>query len=322
MTAFEGYPRLLGDVGATNARWVWQAAPSPTLPAPRTYRCDDFASIEALIDRCLADEAGAHPRSVAFGIATPVDGDQVAMTNRDWNFSIAGLQARLGAERCLVLNDFAALAAGLPGLRDADLRHLGGGPARAGAPRVVLGPGSGLGVAALVTADGGRETVVEGEGGHATLAPGDAREDALLARLRDTFGHVSAERALSGPGLVNLYRALCSLDGRMPDARTPAEVTARAQAGTDAACVEAMQHFTGLLGSVAGNLALAFGARAGVYLGGGIVPRLGSAFDALMFRARFEAKGRFAGYLQRIPTYLITAPAPALDGIARALDRR
>ena len=220
-----------------------------------------------------------------------------------------------------MLNDVAALAAGLPCLRDDDLRRIGGGAAVPGAPRVVLGPGSGLGVAALITTDDGREIVVEGEGGHATLAPGDAREDALLARLRDAFGHVSGERALSGPGLVNLYRALCEIDGRRPDEITPADVTARAQAGTDPACVEAMQCFCGLLGSVASNLALAFGARGGVYIGGGIVPRLGSAFDAALFRARFEAKGRFGTYLQRIPTFVIASATTALDGAARTLDR-
>ena len=322
MTTAPGFPRLLGDVGATHARWVWQAAPSDLLPAARTYRCDDFESLEALIDRFLADEGAAHPSAVAFGIATPIDGgDRVAMTNRDWSFSIAALRSRLGADRCLVLNDFAALAAGLPCLRDEDLRPIGGGTAVPGAPRVVLGPGSGLGVAALITTDDGREIVVEGEGGHATLAPGDAREDALLARLRDAFGHVSGERALSGPGLVNLYRALCELDGRRPDELTPAEVTALAQAGSDPACVEAVQRFAGLLGSVAGNLALAFGARGGVYIGGGIVPRLGSAFDAELFRARFKAKGRFGAYLQRIPTFVSVSATAALDGAARALDR-
>ena len=325
MTAADGYPRLLGDVGATHARWAWQAAPGTALPAVRTYRCDDFESLAAVIGRFLADEGVARPRSVAFGIATPIDhGDRVAMTNRDWSFSIAELQAELGAERCLVLNDFAALAGGVSGLEESGLQRIGGAPtmALAGAPRVVLGPGSGLGVAALVGDHGGREIVVEGEGGHATIAPFDAREAALLEHLRGEFGHVSAERVLSGPGLVNLYRTLCAVDGRAAEALAPADVTARALAGSDPACAEAVQRFAGLLGSVAGNLALTFGARGGVYLAGGIVPRLGAAFDAALFRARFEAKGRFRGYLERIPVWLILAPGTALLGAARALDRR
>ncbi len=324
MTAADGYPRLLGDIGATHARWVWQAVPGAALPAARTLRCDDFESLAALIARFLADAGVARPRSVAFGIATPIDhGDRVTMTNRDWTFSIAELQAELGAERCLVLNDFAALAAGMSGLDDSGLRRLGRVQALAvpGAPRVVLGPGSGLGVAALLLDEGGREIVVEGEGGHATLAPGDAREAALLERLRAEFGHVSAERALSGPGLVNLYRALCGIDGRAADASlAPADVTARALAGTDPACAEAVQRFAGLLGSVAGNLALTFGARGGVYIAGGIVPKLGAAFDAALFRERFEAKGRFRAYLEAVPSWLVTAPGAALLGAARALD--
>ena len=319
MSAASGYPRLLGDVGATHARWVWQDAPSAARPAAQTYRCDEFDSIEALIARFMADARVARPRSVAFGIATPIAGDRVAMTNRAWSFSIAALQAALGAQRCLVLNDFAALAAGLPCLRESDLRRIGGGQAIPGAPRVVLGPGSGLGVAALVTDDGGREIVIEGEGGHATLAPGDAREGAVLDWLRAEFGHISAERALSGPGLVNLYRALCALDGRTAASFAPADISA--QAPTDPACAEALQCFAGLLGSVAGNLALTFGARGGVYVAGGIVPRLGGAFDAAAFRARFEAKGRFCAYLERIPTWVITSPAAALCGVTRALNR-
>ncbi|MEO6408420.1 MAG: glucokinase [Burkholderiaceae bacterium] len=319
MSPANGYPRLLGDVGATHARWVWQDAPSATLPQAQTYRCDEFASLEAVIARFMADRRVARPRCVAFGIATPIDGDRVAMTNREWTFSIAALQASLGAEQCLVLNDFAALAASLPCLGETDLRRIGGGQVQPGAPRVVLGPGSGLGVAALVTGDGGREIVVGGEGGHVTLAPGDAREAAVIDWLRAELGHVSAERALSGPGLVNLYRALCALDDRTAAPFAPADIPAHAS--TDPACAEALRRFAGLLGSVSGNLALTFGARAGVYVGGGIVPRLGGAFDSAIFRARFEAKGRFGPYLEPIPTWVITAPVPALRGAARALDR-
>ena len=231
MNAPSGYPRLLGDVGATHARWAWQGAPSTPgtpLPAARSYRCDDFSSLEALIARFMSDERVAGPHSVAFGIATPIGGDRVAMTNRAWTFSIAALQAALGAQRCVVLNDFAALAAGVPCVQESDLQRIGGQRAIAGAPRVVLGPGSGLGVAALVTGGDGREVVVEGEGGHATLAPDDAREDAVLPRLRDEFGHVSGERALSGPGLVNLYRAVCALDGTGAASFAPADIAAHA----------------------------------------------------------------------------------------------
>jgi glucokinase len=161
---------------------------------------------------------------------------------------------------------------------------------------------------------------VVGEGGHATLAAGNAREASLLAVMRERFGHVSAERALSGPGLVNLVEAACALDGEAAFDLTPADVIARGLAG-DARCGEALATFTALLGSVAGNLALTLGARGGVYIGGGIVPRLGAAFDTSPFRARFEDKGRFRAYLEKVATWVIVAEAPALVGAAHALER-
>ena len=200
------------------------------------------------------------------------------------------------------------------------MRPVGGGAAVAGTPRAVLGPGTGLGVAGLVPGGAGRLCIVAGEGGHVTLAAGTPREAAVLAQLQQRFGHASAERALSGPGLVNLYDAIGVLDARPTRTLQPDEVVTGALLGADPACREALQLFGALLGSEAGNLALTLGARGGVYLGGGIVPRLGTAFDALPFRERFEAKGRFRSYLERIPTFVITAPTPALQGAANALD--
>ena len=276
-----------------------------------------------MLERYFADTGAARPCRVAFGIATALTGDTVVMTNLAWTFSIVALQAALGAERLLVLNDFAAVAGALPRLAPHDLRRVGGGAALAGAPMVVLGPGSGLGVAGLLRGEGAgaRDRMIAGEGGHATLAAGNPREAAVIEHLRAGFGHASAERALSGPGLVNLYRAVCTLDGRAAERLAPADVTARALAGSDAACVEALDLFCALLGSVAGNLALTFGARGGVYIAGGIVPRLGSAFDASPFRVRFEAKGRFRDWLASIPTQVVVSTSAALLGAAEALDR-
>ena len=323
MTA-PGGPRLLGDVGATHARWGWQAAPGQAIESVRSYRCADFGSLQAVLERYFADTGAARPCRVAFGIATALTGDTVVMTNLAWTFSIVALQAALGAERLLVLNDFAAFAGALPRLAPHDLRRVGGGAALAGAPMAVLGPGSGLGVAGLLRGEGAgaRDRMIAGEGGHATLAAGNPREAAVIEHLRAGFGHASAERALSGPGLVNLYRAICTLDGRATERLAPADVTARALAESDAACVEALDLFCALLGSVAGNLALTFGARGGVYIAGGIVPRLGSAFDASPFRARFEAKGRFRDWLAGIPTQVVVSTSAALLGAAEALDRQ
>lgn len=289
----------------------------------RTLACTEFAGIDACIAQYLHLEGLAAPRRAAFGIATAVTGDCVQMTNHAWQFSIRSLQATLGVERLLVLNDFEALAHAVPGLEATDLRTIGGGVAAVGANLAVIGAGTGLGVSGLIPGGDGWVTVV-GEGGHATLAAGNAREASLLAVLREKFGHVSAERALSGPGLVNLYEALCAVDGKPAAALGPAEVVARGLAigaAHDAQCGETLHTFASLLGSVAGDLALTLGARGGVYVGGGIAPRLGSHLAKLPFRARFEGKGRFRAYMQAIPTWVITADAPALIGAARALER-
>jgi glucokinase len=324
----QGFPRLLGDVGGTNARWAWQSRSGEAPQQVRTLACNGFAAIDACIAEYLRLEGLPAPRHAGFGIATAIGGDEVQMTNHPWRFSIAALQATLGVERLVVLNDFEALAQAVPALGDAGLRAVGDGLAVASATKAankaVLGPGTGLGVSGLVADGHGGWSAVVGEGGHVTLAASNAREASLLAVLRERFAHVSAERALSGPGLVNLYEAICVLDGETARALAPAEVMTHALAtgaAHDAQCAEALQVFAALLGNVAGNLALTLGARGGVYIGGGIVPRLGAHFDALPFRSRFEDKGRFSGYLAQIPTWVITAEAPALLGAARALDR-
>jgi glucokinase len=286
----------------------------------RSLACSDFDSIAACLREYLRDQALPAPQQVGFGIATAVTGDVVAMTNHPWRFSIAGLRAELGIERLVVLNDFEALAHAVPVLGADALAAIGGGQAVAGANLAVIGPGTGLGVSGLVADGRGGWRVIVGEGGHVTLAAATAREASLLAVMRERFGHVSAERALSGPGLVNLYEAACILDGESARALEPADVMTRGLERSDVQCEEAVTTFAALLGNVAGNLALTLGARGGVYIGGGIVPRLGARFAELPFRERFESKGRFRGYLEAIPTRVITTDAPALVGAARALD--
>lgn len=318
------FPRLLGDVGGTNARWAWQPGPGAPLEHVRVLGCSNFDAIDGCIAHYLRSEGLSPPRAAAFGIATAVLGDSVAMTNHAWRFSITALQRALGVERLLVLNDFEALALALPALGPGDVQQLGGGTAVAGANLAVLGAGTGLGVAGLVANGQGGWNAVVGEGGHASLAATNAREDALLTVLRERFGHVSAERVLSGPGLLNLYAAVCTVNGVDPQPLEPADVLARGlgEGGPHCPrCVEALACFAAFLGSVAGNLALTLGARGGIYLGGGIAPRLGRHLERLPFRARFEDKGRFRAYLAAIPSWIVTAPAPALLGAAVALDR-
>ena len=323
--------RLLGDVGGTNARFAWQGGDDGPLNDVVTLPCAEFASLGHAITSYLTrigqlSTSGSGQRSgltwCAIGIANPVTGDHVQMTNHDWSFSIAALQRELNFERLVVINDFTALALALPDLAASDLQQLGGVAAVPGAPIALIGPGTGLGVSGLLPSNTpGQWVPLHGEGGHVTLAGSTEREIAVLALLRRDFGHASAERAVSGQGLVAVHVALCELDGRRLDDRLmPSQISDLALAGTDAQCVETLDMFCAFLGNVAGNLALTLGARGGVYIGGGIVPRLGETFARSRFRACFEEKGRFGPYLAQIPVFVINADvSPALLGAARAL---
>ncbi|MEE8248022.1 MAG: glucokinase [Alphaproteobacteria bacterium] len=316
-------PRLVADIGGTYGRFAlsWPGrAPEP----PGELICADYpelgAAIEAFLERRAPELA---PRQAALAVAGPVTGDVVQITNHPWRFSSQELRRRLGLERLVVINDFSALSLSLPHLSDAELRPIGGGAPVPGAPKAVLGPGTGLGVAGLVpTRDGWLP--LAGEGGHVDFVPGDEREVEILRRLKRRWDHVSAERLLSGPGLVSLYQILAKLEagavGEVPEAPTPEAVVEAARAAEDGVAGAALRTFCAVLGAVAGDLALTLGALGGVYLAGGIVPRLGAAFDERGFRRRFEAKGRFADYLARIPVYVVMAAHPTLLGLARCLD--
>ncbi|MCX7274565.1 MAG: glucokinase [Burkholderiales bacterium] len=316
------YPRLLGDVGGTNARFAWQQAADRPIVDVASLPCAQHASIEQAIRHYLSTHSREAPRAGAIGIANPVTGDRVQMTNHHWSFSISALRQSLGLTQLVVINDFTALALALPALPPSGLRPIGGGQAIARAPLAVLGPGTGLGVSGLLPSGDDGWIPISGEGGHVTLAAADERDAAVIDILRRRFGHASAERALSGPGLVNLRLACRELAGQPADERTPAQVLASARDGSDADSAAALDLFCGFLGGVAGNLALTLGAQGGVFLGGGIVPRMADELGASVFRERFESKGRFSGYLAAIPTTIIaTDDSPALIGAGRALDQ-
>jgi glucokinase len=315
------YPRLLGDVGGTNARFAWAQSVGSPLSDIVTYPCINTPTLEAALKAYLSSHQTTQPIYCALGIANPIVGDLVQMTNHHWSFSISALQKSLGFRQLLVINDFSALALSLPSLRQEDLQQVGGGKAVSGAPLALLGPGTGLGVSGLMVASGSVEAI-NGEGGHVSLAANNEFESAIVQRLQKRFGHASAERALSGPGLVNLYRAVCDISDAVAEDLLPSEVTKFALRKSNAECIQALQLFFAFLGSVAGNLALTLGARGGVYLGGGILPRLLDELHASMFRQRFESKGRFQSYLSEIPTFVIDAvDPPALIGASAALDR-
>ena len=315
------YPRLVGDIGGTNARFAWVDQPGAAPADMATYAAADFPTLLDAMKRYLAEHGKPAPRWCAIGIANPVVGDRVQMTNHHWSFSISQVQRELGAQRFLVVNDFTALALSLPLLGPGDLRQVGGSQPVAGAPCGLIGPGTGLGVSGLVpTLAGGATIPLNGEGGHVSLPAADDRDAAVIGQLRARFGHVSAERAVSGPGLVNLYLAVCALDGAAPQPYEAADVARQAICGDDPQCREALTLFCAFLGCVAGNLALTLGARGGMFIGGGIVPKLGDAFVQSPFRERFDSKGRFRDYLAPIPVYVVQATAPGLLGAARALD--
>jgi glucokinase len=319
MTAY----RLLADIGGTNARFALQAEGSGCADI-EVLACRDYDDIGAAMDAYLVRAAArGHAtggiRHAAVAIANPVEGDFVSMTNHHWRFSIAALRDARALDTLLVVNDFAALAMALPQLDGAGRERIGGADIAAvpGRPIGLIGPGTGLGVSGVVPAPGPGGTrwiALAGEGGHASFAPVTRQEVKILDALCEEYGHVSAERLLSGPGLEAIHRVLSG------ERLAAAAITARALDGTNAACRATVDVFCAVLGSVAGNVALTLGATGGMYIGGGIVPRLGSLFHASAFRARFEGKGRLQPYLARIPTWLVTEPYPALRGAAAMLD--
>jgi glucokinase len=310
---------LLADIGATNARFALLPAGARVAEQEAVLPVAAFPDIRAAIEHYLGGR-GVRPARAGIAIANPVAGDFVRMTNHDWHFSIEETRTRLGLDRLLVLNDFTALALSLPELSDDDKEQVGPGAPVVGETVALLGPGTGLGVSGLVPSGGG-VGALSGEGGHVTMAAADDREADILRLLRQEFGHVSAERVLSGMGLENLYRAVRRLDGAVPEPFAAADISRRALDRSDPACVEALATFCAMLGTVAGNLALTLGARGGVYVGGGIVPRVTRYFKGSAFRQRFESKGRFREYLAAIPTYVIVARNPAFLGVAAALRR-
>jgi glucokinase len=311
---------LIGDIGATNARFALVDADGNTGNA-RLYALNDFPSLADAIDGYLLEQTpAARPAQAVLAVASPVLGDRVTLTNYAWTFSIADLQTHLRLKHLRVVNDFAANALAIPHLMPGDLMQVGAGAPAADAPIGLIGPGTGLGVGALVPTTAG-PLAISGEGGHVTMAPASARESAVLELMRKRYDHVSAERLLSGPGLVNLYSALCELNGKHAAPFRPTQITSPSFWQEDPRTREASELFCAMLGTMAGNLALTLGARGGIYIAGGIVPRLGEFFAQSEFRERFEAMGRFRSYLAAIPTYVIVRPFPALLGAAALLKQ-
>ncbi len=326
----DSYPRLLADIGGTNARFGWQATPGRGAAHVATVSVSEHGDLVGAARQYLAklSAGGAplQPRAAAFAVATAVREDRVRFTNSPWGFSQDEVRQALGLQALRVVNDFEALALSLPGLVPGQMQGFPGGPRTPvpGLTLAVVGPGTGLGVGAVVPSVAGRWDALPGEGGHATLAADDDEESAVLAVLRQALPHVSAERVLSGIGLPNLHRALALVHGEPPPdpAHAPdAAQIVRAGLLGEPAASRTLDAFCTMLGGFCGNVALIYGARGGLFIGGGILPRMAERLFSSRFRERFEAKGRFRDYLRDIPTFLITDTLVGLSGAAAALDQ-
>ncbi len=336
--------RLLVDVGGTNARFALESAPE-RFWAVDNLRCEQYPTFEAALGAFLSAHGQPPVRHAAFSVANPITGDHVKLTNHSWAFSIEALRRSLNLQTLLVVNDFTALAMGLPRLAAGDVVQVGGGEAVADGVLGVLGPGTGLGVSGLVPFQQ-RHMALGSEGGHVTYPPQDRDEALAVALALARYGHASAERLISGPGLELIYEALAAdADAADASADTRADASRDASAATgalprparprlsapdisaaaqgeapDPVARRALQAFCAMLGTVAGNLALTLGCTGGLYIGGGIVPQILPFFAASAFRQRFEQKGRFTPWIARIPSFVITAPRPALRGLSAMLE--
>lgn len=340
------YPRFIADIGGTNARFAIESAPLQ-LTQIHSLPTNDYATIAAAINAYL-QQVGVSIDTIVdavIAIANPVTGDFIKMTNHHWQFSIKDLQSELGLQTLLVINDFTAQALAVTEMGAEVLTQIGGeaqavqgiqdaedvqalskseSPNKATrSPIAVIGPGTGLGVSGLIPDSNGRMTALSGEGGHVAFAPCNAVEQRLLNFARQTLasddGHISAERLLYGAGLPLLYRFFAAEAGISAKDKKPSEVTHGALHDNDVVCREALLCYCGILGNFCADVVLTIGARGGVYIGGGIVPRFIDFLRQSTFRQRFEAKGRFSDYLKPIPIYVVTHPNPGLLGAATAL---
>jgi glucokinase len=308
----------LADVGGTNARFAVVEAPDAPLSAMVIVPTSGHADFAETVSIACNQLRTPQPRSFLLAVAGPIDGHQVVLSNAstpEGPLHIDGnrLAKQLKLDQGLLFNDFEALCLALPSLSGESVVHIGGGAALIDAPMVVIGAGTGLGVGALVHIDN-QLLPVPSEGGHSGFGPETEADFALWPHL--DAGRHSAEDLLSGRGLTRIYKAVAKRRGVASHDDSPAAITANAHSGTDAAALETAERFAGFLGRFAGDMALTFAAKGGVFIGGGIAPRLAQWMQSGIFRTQFEAKAGFAPFVKPIPTALITAPNAALQGLA------
>jgi glucokinase len=312
------FPVLIGDIGGTNARFAIVPDRDAPLESFQPVATKAFADIESAVEESVFAHTKLHPRSALIDVAGPIVGDAVDLTNADWIVRPRDMIDRLGVEDVVLLNDFEALALALTALGPDDLVKIGGGEPSPTGAKVVIGPGTGLGVGALVHAGGaeGPWVPVPGEGGHVALGPAAADEFAIWPNVEPEDGRISAEVLLAGRGIVALYRAVAKTTGEKPRYADPAEVTRAALDGSDAVAVRTLGLYARLLGRLAGDMALVFMAHGGAYIGGGIPPRILRFLTEGEFRRAFETKYPHEAVMATIPVYVIIGKNPALKGLA------
>ncbi|MGV1761506.1 glucokinase [Rhizobium sp. AC27/96] len=308
------FPILIGDIGGTNARFsilVDAEAEQEHFPVVQTA---NFATIDDAIKQTL-EKSRVQPRAAILAMAGPVQGDEIPLTNCDWVIRPKTMIANLGIEDVLVINDFEAQALAISDVADEHRETIGKASENKSASRAVLGPGTGLGVAGLVHTQH-QWIPVPGEGGHIDLGPRTKRDLQIWPHLETIEGRISAEQIICGRGLQNLYHAVCAADGIEPSLKEPADITNHALAGTNTQAEETLTLFVTYLGRVAGDIAMIFMARGGVYLSGGIPQKILPALQKPEFRAAFEDKAPHTEMMKTIPTYVVVNPLAALSGLA------
>lgn len=315
---------VTADIGGTHARFALATIADGevvTLDEPVTLRTGDHASLRTAWEEYARHQGSALPRELAMAFAGPVAGDLLKLTNNPWEIRPALLGGELGIERHLILNDFGAIAHAVAKFDDASFAHLCGPeePFPKDGMISIVGPGTGLGVAALLRRSD-HYHVIETEGGHIDFAPLDPLEDQILAFLRKGLRRVSVERIVAGSGIVNIYNALAAIEGRAVVHRDDKALWGAAFDGSDSLAAAALDRYCLCLGAVAGDLALAQGATA-VVIAGGLGLRLKDHLPRSGFASRFVAKGRFERRMEALPVKLVTHPQPGLFGAAAAFAR-
>lgn len=309
------FPILIGDIGGTNARFSIVLDANSEASEPIIVKTADFATIDDAIRTAVLDHVPTPPNSAVLAVAGPVESDEIPLTNCPWIVKPKQMLANLGLSDIVVLNDFEAQALAVVALGEEHMEKIGGGAMEPDAGRVVLGPGTGLGVAGLIHS-GGRWIPIPGEGGHMDIGPRTPRDFEVFPHIEKLEGRISGEQILCGRGLVNVYRAVAETEGKPAPLTQPAEITAAALAKSDPLAQEALSIFVACLGRTAGDLALVFMSRGGVFLTGGIAQKILPALKDGNFRAAFEDKAPHSALMATMPVYVITQPLAALAGLA------